>query len=126
MRHRRIWFSLFVTCCVATSATANAETFALKNGKQLEGSVVRAVGNTISIRLNDRGMYQCPLNELDWVALTDRQGQVIQGKLLNWSEGTYFIDTYQGGTIAIKDGHIIKDAAQPRPSVDSPKHQPIM
>lgn len=126
MQHRGIYFGVIVSCCVAAPPWIRAETFALKNGNRLEGTVVRAIGNTISIRLDNQGMYQCPLSELEWVALTDRHGLITQGILEDWSEGTYFLGTEQG-RIAIKNGKIIKDAVQPkRPAAAVTLHQPVM
>jgi hypothetical protein len=114
-----------ISCCVGASPWASAETFALKNGNRVEGTIVRAIGNAITIRRDDRGMYQCPLSDVDWVALTDRQGLKTQGTLEDWSKGTYFLGTEEG-VVAIKDGQIIKDAVQPkRPAAATPR-QPVM
>ncbi len=115
MQHQGTWLGIIVSCCLVVSPFARAETFALKTGERLEGTVVRAVGNTISIRLDSQGMYQCPLNNLDWVAVTDRDGLVIRGTLESWSAGTYLLGTDQG-MMSIKDGQVIKEAALSKPS----------
>lgn len=126
MQRQKACLGIIISCCIVISPWVRAETFALKTGERLEGTVLRAMGKTISIRLDDKGMYQCPLSDLEWVSLIDRNGVPIQGTLEGWSEGTYILNTEQG-MISIKDGQVLKKAVLPKlPKAAVTQHQPVM
>lgn len=90
------------------AATANAETFVLKTGETIEGTVLRAGGNTVTIKLADRGMVQTPIADLRQVEIAVGDGSAVTGTLSAWADGTYLLDTDQG-LVAVKDGQIVDD-----------------
>lgn len=98
---------------------AAADSFTLDNGVQLEGTIMRAVGNTVSIRLDSGGMYQCPIRGILSVEVIDRDGVKTEGRLLSWSDGAYALDTAEG-MVVIKDDQIIKPATQQRQALAPP------
>ncbi len=108
MHHRLECLAVIILHCAMASSWARAETFALKNGKLIEGTVIRAIGNTVTVKLDSGGMYQCPLSEVMWARLVDRRGEIMQGVLKGWSDGAYFLSSDLGTTTTI-DGRVIKD-----------------
>jgi hypothetical protein len=100
--------ALVAAAASAALAAANAETFVLKSGETIEGTVLRAAGNTVTIKLQQRGMVQTPIRDLQRVEIKVRGGEAVGGSLSAWSAGTYLLDTDQG-LVAIKDGQIVED-----------------
>lgn len=98
---------------------AAADSFTLDDGVLLEGSIMRAIGNTVSIRLESGGMYQCPIRSILSVKIIDLEGTVTEGRLLSWSDGAYALETPEG-MVVIKDRQIIKQATQPRQAQPAP------
>ncbi len=125
MQNQLRCLAIIISYCVVASSWARAETFSLKNGKLIEGTVIRAIGNTVTIKLENGGMYQCPLSEVTWARLVDRRGETIQGALEGWSNGAYFLRSNRDAMIT-KDGQVIKDTVLHRRSLATvlPKSKP--
>lgn len=79
-----------------TIATANAETFELATGEVIQGSIVRAVGNTVSITLAGYGMRQIPVADIRRVEIEMREGPAVTGTLFAWTDGVYGLETSEG------------------------------
>lgn len=95
-----------------TSAAAHAETFFLNDGGVVEGTVLRTLGNTLTIKLDDAGMLQLPVEEIDRIEITVNDGTRVSGSLAWWADRMYVLVTSQG-LVEVKDGVISKvsDAA---------------
>jgi hypothetical protein len=106
---------LCVACIVAvlaaTSIAAKAETFFLKRGEVVEGEVVRALGDALTIKLADAGMRQVPLSSIERMEMTASDGSAVSGSLAWWAGGVYVLVTDQG-LVEVKDGVIRKVAEE--------------
>ncbi|MGI9508096.1 MAG: BMP family ABC transporter substrate-binding protein [Geminicoccaceae bacterium] len=83
-------------CMFATIPPAFAETFIMVNGDVIEGTVVRAFGNTLSIKFEGAGMRQVPIANVQRIEIATQEGGVIGGRLEGWSNGTYRLSTDRG------------------------------
>lgn len=91
---------------VAASVHATqAETFFSKDGSVVEGTVLRSLGNTLSIKLDAGGMQQLPLSAIDRIEITARDGGRVAGMLAWWKNGVYVLLTEEG-LIEVRDGVI--------------------
>ena len=88
------------------SASVQAETFFLKDGSVIDGIILRSLGNTLSIKLDDSGMYQLPVELVDKIAIVTVDGQRVEGGFAHWTEGIYLVVTSQG-LVEIKNGVVI-------------------
>ena len=94
-----------LACLVAAIPQAAAETFALTNGQVINGTVVRSLGNTISIKNDGAGMLQVPIPDVQRVEIPTKDGVVVSGRLVDWSEGVYRLTTVQGWVeVHVEDG----------------------
>ena len=92
-------------CLVAAAPQAAAETFTLTNGQVIEGTVMRALGNTISIKFEGAGMLQVPIGDVRQVEIAADGGGVVSGRLAAWSDGVYRLSTDQGlVNVRVEDG----------------------
>ncbi|MEZ5934298.1 MAG: Calx-beta domain-containing protein [Alphaproteobacteria bacterium] len=64
----------------------------MRSGETVEGSVIRSLGKTLSIKLPARGMMQLPINAIDRVEIELDSGETIAGSLHGWSKGVYRIE----------------------------------
>ncbi len=126
MRHSIIGLTLMAATATVTVARANAETFVLDTGEVVEGSVVRAVGNTVSIKLAGVGMRQIPVADIRRVEIGLQEGPAIKGRLFAWSRDVYLLDTALG-LVTIRDGKVLGSdtgsstlAATPRSQNEGP------
>ncbi len=102
-------------CCVCwiafslavAPAAAHAETFFVDDGTVVEGTVLRSLGNTLTIKRDDGGMDQLPLGSIDRVEIVADDGALITGGLAWWAAQIYVVVT-SDGIIEVKDGVIKK------------------
>jgi hypothetical protein len=99
-------FRLICLSLMLMSASVQAETFYLKDGSVIDGTTLRSLGNTLSIKLDDSGMYQLPVEMVDKVAIVTVDGQLVEGSLVHWTGGIYLLVTSQG-LVEIKNGVVI-------------------
>ena len=93
---------------IATALPAAAETFTLDDGSVVEGSVVRAIGATIAIRYEVAGLLMTPISSVQQVDIPTRDGGVISGRLVSWSDGVYRLQTDAGLVdAAVEDGTVV-------------------
>lgn len=111
MRYRVCWIAFSL---VLAAAAVSAETFFLQDGTVVEGTVLRSLGNTLTIKLDNAGMYQLPLSSIDRAEIAVSNGGLITGSLAWWVAGVYVLAT-SDGLVEIKDGVInkVSDTAQP-------------
>ncbi|MGI9508093.1 MAG: hypothetical protein ACR2QJ_01935 [Geminicoccaceae bacterium] len=88
-------------------AASHAETFILKEGTVIEGTVLRNLGNTLTIKLDNAGMHQLPIEEIDRIEITINDGTKVAGSLAWWADEKYVLVTGEG-LVEIKDGVISK------------------
>ena len=100
--HCLILFSL-----ATISAPVRAETFSLTDGSVIEGTIVRALGNTFSIKLDGRGMLQLPDSKIDRVEIATTDGKRVVGNLVSWTNGLYLLITDQG-LVEVANGEIVR------------------
>ncbi len=94
-----------LACLVAAVPQAAAETFTLTNGQVINGTVVRSLGNTVSIKYDNAGMLQVPILEIERVEIPTGDGGVVNGLFLGWSKGAYRLTTEQGQVeVSVEDG----------------------
>lgn len=83
--------AIMAVCLTAMIGTTNAETFVLKSGESFEGTVIRSLGNTVTIKLTGSGMRQVPLGQILKVKFAVKGGDPVSGSLFAWSDGVYEI-----------------------------------
>ncbi len=92
--------------CTVVAGSVHADMFVLRTGETVEGTIIRSLGNTLTIKL-DTGMRQIPLTAIDQVEISAPGKTPIVGGLSAWSDGAYLLVTDQG-LIEVKDGVITK------------------
>ncbi len=110
----------------AAPVVAQAETFLLNDGAIIEGTVLRSLGNTLTIKHDDGGMYQLPLGIVGVAVGVVDDGGLVTGSLAWWAAGTYVVVTGEG-LVEIKDGVINKVsdiASSPNSIIDEPSPEP--
>lgn len=104
----RLGYAIVAAGLLAGTAPAVAETFTLTDGNVVEGTVARSLGNTISIKYQGAGMLQVPIASVQQVEIATKDGDVVSGRLIGWSEGIYRLMTDQGLLEAtVKDGQAV-------------------
>ncbi len=106
-------------CCVCwiafslavAPAATHAETFFVEDGTVVEGTVLRSLGNTLTIKRDNGGMYQLPLSLVDRVEIVADDGELIAGSLAWWAAKVYVVVT-SDGLVEVKDG-VIKRVSDP-------------
>lgn len=118
---------------LAAAPSALAETFTLADGSVIEGSVVRSLGNTVSIKYQGAGMLQVPLASVQLVEIETADGGVISGRLTGWSKGVYELVTADGPIEAqVEGGKVVAlvgptgdgDRSQTETAAAAPSQQP--
>ncbi|MDH3664802.1 MAG: hypothetical protein OEU92_33115 [Alphaproteobacteria bacterium] len=122
MRSRICWIAFVLTMA---PAAVQAETFILKDGDVVAGTVLRSLGNTLSIKLDDGGMHQLPLSAIDQVEITAGDGARIGGRFSGWADGVYLLVTDQG-LIEVKDGVVSKVTDDQAPIAEAELVQPSL
>jgi hypothetical protein len=89
---------------------ARAETLTLKNGDRLEVQVVRAIGNTLAVKLPGRGMRQLPINAIDQIEIQLSSGEPIIGRLVGWSANVFEVRV-DDRLLSVKDGEVLQTVA---------------
>ncbi len=78
-----------------------AETFVLANGEVINGTAIRSLGRTLSIRYEGAGMRQLPISSVERVEIPKADGGIVSGRLIGWSNGTYRLSTDDQGEVAV-------------------------
>ena len=84
-------------------ASALGVTFRLESGETIEGAVIAATRNTVTIRPAVGGIRQIPVGRIERLEITTADGQRLRGRYHGWRDGRY--------DVAIKDGRIAAVAA---------------
>ncbi len=96
MRRLAVFGMVTVANLVALIMPVAAETFVLANGEVIEGTTVRSLGGTLTIRLDNTGMRQIPMSDIQRVEIPTEEGSQISGVITRWSQGFYHLTTEQG------------------------------
>jgi RNase P/RNase MRP subunit p29 len=117
----RAWaVAILVSTWTGASGAAQADSFVLKSGEPIEGSMVQATRNTLIIRRAIGGMHQMPIQAIQEVRIDLAQGEQISGQLLSWADGVYQIRS-GGEVVRISAGRILSRAPdRPEPSRTAP------
>ncbi len=111
---------------VAAPAGAQAETFFIEDGTVVEGSILRSLGNTVTIKRDEGGMFQLPLGAIDRIEIAADNGELVTGSLAWWAANVYVVVTSEG-LVEIKDG-VIKKVSEtgqtPSAVVEEPRSEP--
>jgi hypothetical protein len=122
----RAWaVAILVSTWTGASGAAQAETFILKSGERVEGSIVQATRNTLIIRRAIGGMHQMSIQDVDEARIDLAQGEQISGQLLSWAEGVYQIRS-DGEVVRISEGRIMSRApleAEPSRTPPPQRHE---
>lgn len=90
---------------VAVIPEASAETITLTDGRVIEGTVLRSIGNTISIKYDGAGMLQVPVGDVQQVEIALQGGGVVSGRLIGWAKGSYRLSSDQSVVdVRVEDG----------------------
>jgi Calx-beta domain len=68
-------------------ASAPAATFLLESGERVEGAIIAATRNTVTIRPAQGGMRQIPVGRLERLEITTADGQRLRGRYHGWLDG---------------------------------------
>lgn len=118
---RHGWFLSALSLAVVTvalPAVASAELFVLKSGEVIEGDIVLATRNTITIRREIGGVRQVRTTDLEEVRILTPRGEEMVGQLLDWEGGVYRL-AMEDRALTIENGVIVAEAALP-PSKSPP------
>jgi hypothetical protein len=117
----RTWaLAIVLSTWAGASGAARADTFVLKSGEPIEGSIVQTTRNTLIVRRAIGGVHQMSLKHIEEVRIDLAQGEQISGHLLSWAEGVYQIRS-GGEVVRIGEGRILSRAPlEPGPSPTPP------
>jgi hypothetical protein len=101
--------AILVSALTGAADAVRADTFVLKGGEPIEGSIVQATRNTLIIRRAIGGMHQMSLQGIEEVRIDLAPGKWISGQLLGWAEGVYQIRS-GGEVVRIGEGRILSRA----------------
>jgi hypothetical protein len=87
--------ALLVALWPGASGAARADSFFLRSGEPIDGSIVQATRNTLIIRRGIGGMHQTSIRDIEEVRIDLAQGEQISSQLLGWAEGP---DPLAGGS----------------------------
>ncbi|MCC2665265.1 MAG: sodium/calcium exchanger 1 [Geminicoccaceae bacterium] len=73
-------------------APAVAATFLLATGETVEGTIIDATRNTVTIRRALGGMRQIPIGLLQQVQTRTADGQALRGRYHGWVDGRYGVE----------------------------------
>jgi Calx-beta domain len=68
---------------------ALATTFRLASGETIEGAIIDATRNTVTIRPRLGGLRQIPVGRLEQLETTTADGQTLRGRYYGWVDGRY-------------------------------------
>jgi RNase P/RNase MRP subunit p29 len=115
----RTWaLAILVSTWTGAWGAARADTFVLKSGEPIEGSIVQATRNTLIIRRAIGGMHQMSIRGVAKVRIDLVRGERVSGQLLSWADGVYQIRSV-GEVVRISEGRILSRApleAEPSPA----------
>jgi hypothetical protein len=102
--------ALLVMTWTGVPGDVRADTFALKDGEVVEGSIIDATRNTVIVQPAIGGMRQMSIRDIEEVRIDLAQGQRISGQLLGWADGVYQVRS-GGEVIRISEGDILSRVA---------------
>jgi RNase P/RNase MRP subunit p29 len=106
----RAWaLAILVSAWAGVADTVLADTFVLRSGEPIEGAIVQATRNTLTIRRAIGGMHQMSIQGIEEVRIDLAQGERISGQLLGWAEGVYQIRS-GSEVVRIREGSILSRA----------------
>jgi hypothetical protein len=111
--------ALLVALWPGASGAARADSFFLRSGEPIDGSIVQATRNTLIIRRGIGGMHQTSIRDIEEVRIDLAQGEQISGQLLGWAEGVYRI-RLGGEEVRIGEGRILSRAPLEAPPSRTP------
>ncbi|MGI9509691.1 MAG: hypothetical protein ACR2QJ_10140, partial [Geminicoccaceae bacterium] len=98
---------------------ARAAVFVMENGETIEGQVIDATRHAIIVRRDIGGVQQARYADIREIRLAEQSGELIVGKLQDWSDGTYWIDV-DGHQIRILDGAIQEVLPETAEEIEEP------
>jgi RNase P/RNase MRP subunit p29 len=103
----RAWaLAILVVSWTGAADSARADSFVLKSGELVEGSIIQGTRNTLIIRRTIGGMHQMPLRDIAEVRIDRAQGEPISGQMLSWADGVYQIRS-GGEVVRVSEGRIL-------------------
>ena len=109
---------LIVLGVTLVSVSAQADTLYLKDGSVIEGTIVRSLGKTFSIKLDSSGMYQLPQETVDKVEIDTVDGEAVVGSLVGWTEGVYLLLVMGQGLVEVRNG-VVRKVVDDNQTVDT-------
>jgi hypothetical protein len=107
-----------VGLAMAWSGPLGATTFKVTNGATLEGEIIRATSNTVTLRLDIGSMLLLPRNDIVSVIVDTERTGVVEGELDDWADGTYQIRV-GSSLLKVRDNRVL-DAEEPPASPAAP------
>jgi Calx-beta domain len=120
-------------------APALAATFLLETGETVEGAIIAATRNTVTVRRALGGMRQIPVGRLQQVQTRTAEGQTLRGRYHGWVDGRYGIEVgtellwLEGERVVARTplaGPTVAAARTPEPALpamgDSPPPEPVL
>ena len=97
-----------------------AERFVLAGGEEITGSIVQATRNAVVLRREIGGARQVSIAEIGEVQIELTDGATVAGRLLDWSDGVYVLQSGES-LVRIRDGAILENEA-----IAEPVEEPAM
>ena len=119
---RRIFAAAALLLFCATPG--NAATFFLSDGKTIEGEVVHATRNTLTVRQDIGGIRQLPRSKVKRVQIMTSLGDQISGPLKSWHNGVYEIEA-DGQLIQVRNREIIREATTTKQERTAPAAEAV-
>jgi Calx-beta domain len=81
--------AVLVLTWTGASINVRADTFVLKSGEEIEGTILDATRNTVFIGPSIGGMRQMAIGDIDEVRVDLARGEQLSGQLMSWADGIY-------------------------------------
>lgn len=114
--------AVLVLTWTGASVDVRADTFVLKSGEEIEGTILDATRNTVIIGPSIGGMRQMAIRDIDEIRVDLARGEQLSGKLMSWADGIYQL---RSGDEVIRIGEGAVLSREPRTQVtEQPPQEP--
>ena len=99
-------------------AWSQADTFTLKSGQTIDGTVVEGTGMALFIKTTSNALRPVMIEEIEEIRLNLNNGDEVVGRVTGYQDGAYqmVIDDW---LLHIKEGRVVKSKS-PTPAGDAP------
>jgi hypothetical protein len=115
--------AVLVLTWMGASINVRADTFVLKTGEEIEGTILDATRNTVFIGPSIGGMRQMAIGDIDEVRVDLARGEQLSGQLMSWADGIYELRSGDE-VIRIGEGAVLSRETRTQVAEQPPQEPP--